>query len=78
VIVLFEHSTHDMTLFWNVTNALQRVYENNVVFEQALLDAHLVESLVNVLVRIVQIVPEYVCACAFRLRTPRLTVRRTL
>uniref|UniRef100_A0A1I7WSP4 DUF4704 domain-containing protein n=1 Tax=Heterorhabditis bacteriophora TaxID=37862 RepID=A0A1I7WSP4_HETBA len=52
IFVAFEESVLDPSLFWNISNALLKTFENNVQLQQAMVDCHLVDAMVNTLRRI--------------------------
>ncbi|VDK45537.1 unnamed protein product [Anisakis simplex] len=54
IFVMWEEcvTVSDLSLFWNVTSALLKIYEVNSLLMQAMIDAHLCETLVNILRRI--------------------------
>uniref|UniRef100_A0A914ZSZ0 Lysosomal-trafficking regulator n=2 Tax=Parascaris univalens TaxID=6257 RepID=A0A914ZSZ0_PARUN len=59
ILVMWEEcvTAADLSLFWNVTSALLKVYEANSLLMQAMMDAHLCDALANVLRRIALLPP---------------------
>ncbi|GMR32661.1 hypothetical protein PMAYCL1PPCAC_02856 [Pristionchus mayeri] len=52
IFVLFSQSVNDVPLFWNVTNALLKIYEVNSQLQSAMAESSLGDVMVNVLLKI--------------------------
>ncbi|KAF8386740.1 hypothetical protein PRIPAC_75882 [Pristionchus pacificus] len=52
IFVLFSQSVNDVPLFWNVTNALLKIYEVNTQLQSAMADSCLGDVMVNVLLKV--------------------------
>lgn len=52
ILVIFENSITDVALFWNVSNAILKTFENNSQLQQALLDCGLIDAMVATLRKI--------------------------
>ncbi|GMT04106.1 hypothetical protein PENTCL1PPCAC_26280 [Pristionchus entomophagus] len=52
IFVLFSQSVSDVPLFWNVTNALLKIYEVNSQLQSAMAESSLGDVMVNVLLKV--------------------------
>ncbi|GMT32361.1 hypothetical protein PFISCL1PPCAC_23658 [Pristionchus fissidentatus] len=55
IFVLFSHSVNDLALFWNVSNALLKIYEVNSQLQAAMAESSLAEVMVNVLLKVAEL-----------------------